>query len=74
MSRITFRRVTPDRSRIYDGDDCVGEVGRQPDVLRPGKHYYVIHLYEDPRGWLRVFDRSRIREVVHRRVDSHPYY
>ena len=75
MSRITFKRVTPHESRIYDADgDCVGEVHRQPDILNPGKHYYVIALDEDPRGWVRVFDRSQIRDVALERLSSHPYY
>ncbi len=75
MSRITFKRVTPQESRIYDADgDCVGEVHRQPDILNPGKHYYVIALDEDPRGWVRVFDRSRIRDVARRLVETHPLW
>ncbi len=39
MPCITFKRITPELSRIYDDDDCVGEVYRQPDILNPGKHY-----------------------------------
>lgn len=75
MSRITFKRVTPEQSNIYDSDgDRVGEVYRQPDVLHPGKHYYVIHLDDDPRGFERVFDRARIRDVAQARLDSHPYF
>ena len=75
MSGIKFKRVTPEQSNIYDSDgDCIGEVCRQPDILNPGKHYYVVHLDEDPRGWVRVFGRSRIRDVAQERWDSHPYY
>ena len=75
MSRITFKRVTPEESVIFDADgDRVGEVCRQPDILNPGKHYYVVHLYEDPRGWVRVYDRSRIRDVAQRQLDTHPYF
>lgn len=33
MSRISFKRVTPERSTILDADgDFVGEVSRQPDI------------------------------------------
>ena len=74
MSHITFKRVTPNESRIYDDGECVGEVYRQPDVLHPGRHYYVIWLDDDPRGFERVFDRARIRGVAQRRVDTHPYF
>ena len=75
MSSISFKRVSLERSRIYDADgDCVGDVYRQPDILHPGQHYYVIHLDEDPRGPLRVFDRSRIQDEAHRRLATHPYY
>ena len=75
MSCITFKRVTPHESRIYDADgDCVGEVHRQPDILNAGEHYYVIVLDEDPRGFVRVFDRSRIRDVARRLVETHPLW
>ncbi len=75
MSRITFKRLTPEESAIHDADgDRVGEVYRQPDILKPGRHYYIVHLDEDPRGYVRVFDRSRIRDVAQERLDSHPYY
>ncbi len=75
MSRISFKRVTPERSTILDADgDFVGEVSRQPDILNPGKHYYVIHLDEDPRGFARVHDRARIRDVAQRMLDTHPYF
>ena len=71
MSRITFKRVASEQSDIYDDDgDCVGEVCRQPDVLKPGTHYYVVHLVEDYRGPVRVHDRARIREVAQRLVDT----
>ena len=73
MSRITFRQVSADEARIYDADgDYVGDVFRQPDILDPRRHLYVIHLAEDPRGWIRVHDRSRIREEAQRRLDTHP--
>ena len=50
MSRITFKRVTPEQSNIYDADgDRVGEVYRQPDILSPGSHYFIVHLDDDPR-------------------------
>ena len=71
---LTFRRVTPEESRIYQDGTIIGEVYRQDDPLKPGAHYYVIHLSEDPRGWVRVHQRSRIREVTEQRVLSHPLW
>ena len=71
MSHITFKRVASEQSDIYDDDgDCAGEVYRQPDVLKPGTHYYVVHRVEDYRGPVRVHDRSCIREVAQRLVDT----
>ena len=50
MSRITFKRMSPEEPRIYHDDDYVGDVYRQDDILNPGSHYYVVHLDEDFRG------------------------
>ena len=73
MRQITFRQVNADEARIYDAEgDYVGDLFRQSDVLEAGRHLYVIHLAEDPRGWVRVHDRSRIREEAQRRLDTHP--
>ena len=75
MTEVTFKRVTPELSNIYDADgELLGEVFRQPDVLNPDDHYYVVILDDDPRGFTRVHDRSRIRVVVSQRVASHPYW
>ena len=75
MSRITFKRIATDESRIYDaGGDYVGDVYAHDDILRPGRRYFVIHLDEDPRGPQRVHERHRVREVAQRLVDTHPLY
>ena len=74
MSRIAFKRLTPQESRIYQDGGCIGEVCRQTDILNPGQHYYVIHLDEDWRGPQRVHDRHRIREIAQRLVDTHPLW
>ena len=69
MSEITFRRVTPTESRIYDADgDHVGDVYAHDDILHPGRRVYD----EDPRGWASVHDRARIREVAEARLLTHP--
>ncbi len=75
MSTITFRRVSPHESRIYNADGHhVGDVYREDDLLNPGTHYYVVHLQEDWRGPKRVRDRRRIRQVAQQLLDSHPFY
>ena len=75
MSSITFKRVAPDESRIYDADgDYVGEVYAQDDILNPESRVYVVHLSEDPRGFVRVHERHSIREVAEQRLLSHPLF
>ena len=50
MRRISFKRIAPEESRIYDADgDHVGDVYAQDDVLDPGARVYIVHLSEDPR-------------------------
>ena len=75
MSRISFKRVAPDEARIYDDNgNHVGDVYRVPDTNDKGASVYLVHLSEDPRGWTRVHDRSRIRDVAQRRLATHPLY
>ena len=72
-STITFTRVGDNEARIHDADgDYVGDLFRHPDILCPGEYFYVVHLSEDPRGPVRVHERSRIREVAQGRLDTHP--
>ena len=74
MSSVTFRRVASDEARIHDADgDHVGDVYAQDDILNPGARIYMVHLSEDPRGFVRVHDRSRVREVAEERLRSHPF-
>ena len=75
MDRLAFKRITPQESRIYDADgDHVGDVYRHDDILAPGRVYYVVHFFEDPRGPRRVHDRRRIRDVAQRLFESHPLW
>lgn len=74
MSRVTFKRIASDQANIYDEDgDCVGEVFRHPDILNAGQFYFLVWLHDDPRSYVRVHDRSRIRDVTEERLASHPY-
>ena len=74
MSAITFKRITPSESRIYQNGDHVGDLYRHDNILNPGSHCYVIHLSEDHRGPKRVQDRRRIRDVAQHLVDTHPLF
>ena len=75
MDSVTFKRLTPRESRIYDADgDHVGDVYRHDDILAPGRFYYIVVLFEDPRGPRRVHDRGRIRETAQSLLDSHPLF
>ena len=75
MSGISFKRVAPDESRIHDADgDYVGDVYAHDDILNPDHRVFVIHLTEDPRGFVRVHHRSRIREVAIERLRTHPFF
>ena len=74
MCHVTFKRVADDEARIYDADGGhVGDVYAQDDILDPGSRVYVVHLSEDPRGFVRVRDRARIRQVAEERLLSHPF-
>ena len=74
-STVTFTRVGNDEARIHDADgDYVGDLFRQRDVLNPASSFFVIHLDEDPRGPVRVHERSRIREVTQELLASHPLW
>ena len=74
MTGIAFKRITPEESRVYQDGMIIGEVWRQDDILKPGSHYYIVHLSEDDRGPHRVNDRGRIREETARLVDTHPLW
>ena len=74
MSGVVFRRIAPDESRILWDGDYVGDVYALDDPLCEGARYFVVHLDEDPRGFCRVHDRNRIREVAEQRILSHPLW
>ena len=65
---IHFKRTLPDHAHIYHGKELVGELTRQPDILRAGSWFYVVHLFDDRRGFVRVHDRKSVREVAEQRI------
>ena len=65
---ICFKRTLPDHAHMYHGEELVGELTRQPDLLNCGSWFYVIHLFDDMRGPVRVHDRKRVREVAEQRI------
>ena len=73
MCQVTFQRVAEDEARILADNAYVGDLYRQPDVLREGAVLYIVHLEDDPRGWCRVHDRDRLREVCVERIRTHPF-
>ncbi len=63
MCQITFKRVTPEESRIFADGEYVGDVYRHDDILREGAHYYVVSLDEDWRGPVRARTARRPRSA-----------
>ena len=74
MCHVTFQNVADDEARIFADGEYVGDLFRHRDILNPGSPVYVVHLSEDPRGFVRVHERSRIREVAEQRLLSHPLF
>ena len=73
MCHVTFKRVADDEARILADGEHVGDLYRHPDILSPGNVIFVVHLDEDPRGFVRVHERHRIREVAAERIRTHPF-
>ena len=74
MSEISFKRVSPTESRIYDADgEYVDDVHAHDDILNPGRRVYLVVMEDDPRGWATVHDHGRIREVASERLRTHPF-
>ena len=71
MSRITFRKIDQDEALIYHDGELVGDLYRDVDP-HTGRPVYLVLLAEDSRGWVRVHDRTRIRDTIRDRLASHP--
>ena len=73
MCHVTFQRVADDEARILADGEYVGDLYRQRDILSPDALLYVLHLEDDPRGFVRVHERHRVHEVAVERIRSHPF-
>ena len=73
MCHVTFQRVAEHEARILADGEYVGDLYRQRDILSPDAVLYIVHLEDDPRGWCRVHERHRVREVAVERVLTHPF-
>ena len=73
-SSITFRRITRNESHIFLGEDRVGDVTKQMDVMNPSGYIWVIHLSEDHRGPKILTDPHQIRSETQLLVDTHPLW
>ena len=71
MPHITFRKIEEDEALIYHDGELVGDLYRHDDPVTR-KPVYLVLLAEDGRGWVRVHDRSRIRDTIQDRLRSHP--
>lgn len=74
MSTIAFRQGAPNEWRILQDNEHVGDVYRHRDILDPAASLFVIHLDEDPRGFVRVHDPARVRQIVRDRLETHPLW
>ena len=65
---IHFKRTLPDHAHMYHDQELVGELTKQPDLLNAGSFFYVVHLFNDRRGPIRIHNRNRILEVAEQRI------
>ena len=65
---IHFKRTLPDHAHMYHDQELVGELTKQPDLLNAGSFFYIVHLFDDLRGPVRVHDRERVREIAEQRI------
>ena len=67
---IRFKRTLPDHAHMYHDQELVGELTKQPDLLNPSSFFYVVHLFDDRSGPIRIHDRNRILEVAEQRIST----
>ena len=65
---IHFKKTALDHTHTYHGQELVGDLTRPLDLLKSRSWFYVIHLFDDARGFTRVHDRKHVREVAEERI------
>ena len=73
MCHVTFQRVADDEARILADGEYVGDLYRQRDILAPDAVLFIVHLEDDPRGFVRVHQRRHVLEVAVERIRTHPF-
>ena len=71
MPQITFRKIDDEEAIIFHDGEAVGDLYRHEDHLT-GRLVYLVLLADDPRGWQKVYDRSKIHQCIRDRLRSHP--
>ena len=71
--RIEFHRSDEDEVEIRMDGTLIGHIYKHEDILDSGRHYFLIWLSDDYRGWKKVTDRRVLRETVDRWIATHRY-
>ena len=71
--RLEFHRTDDDEVSIRKDGSLIGHIYKHEDVLDSGRHFYLIWLTEDHRGWKKVTDRRVLRAEVDRWIATHRY-
>ena len=71
MPQITFRKIDDEEAIIFHDGEAVGDLYRHEDPIT-GKPVYLVSLIEDPRGWTKTNDRTRIRDIIRSQLATHP--
>ena len=60
--------------RIYHHSRIVGEIYREKDPIIPDANDFSVHLYEDPRGPIRVRTAAVLHRTTRRLIHTHPLF
>ena len=71
--RLEFRRTDEDEVSIRKDGSLIGHIYKHEDVVDSGRHFYLIWLTDDYRGWKKVTDRRMLRAEVDRWIATHRY-
>ena len=65
---IHFKRTLSDHAHMYHDQELVGRTHKLPDFSTKVPSFYVVHLFDDRRGPIRVHDSNRILEVAEQHI------